>query len=108
MPTSSAAYDFGQFRAEAELGYKKAKHDKFQIDGDSFDADGHTRTWSLMGNVLWNPSISDRFDAYLGGGAGWAWSRSTLATMRRRRTMPLPGSSSPASATRSATISSLA
>jgi opacity protein-like surface antigen len=71
-------YDFGQFRAEAELGYKKAKHDKFQIDGDSFDADGHTRTWSLMGNVLWNPSISDRFDAYLGGGAGWAWSKIDL------------------------------
>ena len=28
-----------------------------------------------MGNVLWNPTFSDRWDAYLGGGIGWAWTK---------------------------------
>ena len=34
-----AGYDFGMFRAEAELGYKRSEHDEYD-DGGSFDADG--------------------------------------------------------------------
>ena len=33
-----AGYDFGLFRLEGELGYKKAKLDDFEIDQDAIDA----------------------------------------------------------------------
>src|SRR5688572_12553828 len=72
-------YDFGQFRAELELGYKTAGLDDVEADfGDGsveVDADGDVSIWSIMGNVLWNPSFGDRWDAYLGGGIGWAWTK---------------------------------
>src|SRR5688500_11157559 len=69
-----AGYDFGQFRAELELGYKTADIDDVTLDfgdGDEIefdDVDGDLSVWSLMGNVLWNPSFGDRWDAYIGGG----------------------------------------
>ena len=28
-----------------------------------------------MGNALWNPTFGDRWDAYIGGGIGWAWTK---------------------------------
>ena len=72
-------YDFGQFRAELELAYKSAGLDGVEADfGDGsieVDADGDVSVWSIMGNVLWNPTFSDRWDAYLGGGIGWAWTK---------------------------------
>ena len=70
-------YDFGAFRLEAEFGYKSASHDKAELTVGDFqedaDIDGDTSVFSLMGNALWNPSFGDRWDAYLGGGLGWAW-----------------------------------
>ena len=33
-----AGYDFGMFRLEAELGWKKAKLDKFEVDNDFITA----------------------------------------------------------------------
>src|SRR5687767_14735820 len=72
-------YDFGQFRAELELAYKTASVDDVEADFDDggveLDADGDVSIWSIMGNVLWNPSFGDRWDAYLGGGIGWAWTK---------------------------------
>src|SRR6185369_6558105 len=47
-----AGYDFGKFRAEVEGAYKWAKHDEYSDGSSSIDADGHTRAYSLMGNVL--------------------------------------------------------
>ena len=51
-----AGYDFGQIRAEAELGYKTAEIDEVVEDfGDgevSVDADGDLSVWSVMGNLL--------------------------------------------------------
>ena len=74
-----AGYDFGAFRLEGELAYKTAGIDDATLDfGDGevdLDADGDISVWSLMGNVLWNPRLSDRMDAYLGGGIGWAWTK---------------------------------
>lgn len=69
-------YDFGAFRAEAELGYKTADIDEIDF-GDGVaesDVDGDLSVFSLMGNILWNPTMSGNWDAYLGGGIGWAWS----------------------------------
>ena len=69
-------YDFGQFRLEGELAYKAADFDKVTDDtGDSTDVDGDTKVWSLMANALWNPSFGERWDAYIGAGGGWAWTK---------------------------------
>ena len=96
-----AGYDFGMFRLEAELGYKRAKADDLEVDqslidliedetgeiitDDDVDIDGRVRVWSLMGNGLLDFG-SDAFGAYVGGGFGranvkafgesdsaWAW-----------------------------------
>ena len=77
-------YDFGSWKAELELGYKKARHDQINGDGGgvfpdySFDADGSTRMWSGMINVLWNPGLRNGWDFYIGPGIGIAKSRFRL------------------------------
>jgi len=90
-------YDFGMFRAEAELGYKRLGIDDVTVSGpllgaiggvdnDDFDDDGHVSVLSLMGNALLDFGGDDGFGAYVGGGFGrarvkmlgdrdssWAW-----------------------------------
>ncbi len=82
-----AGYDFGPFRLEAELGYKRAKVDELQFDqgfidafedatGDtltdtSVDLDGRARVTSIMGNALADLSAGG-FRVYAGAGAGRA------------------------------------
>jgi len=69
-------YAFGQFRVEAELGYKTADFDKIEdSDGFDVDLDGDTKVWSLMANALFNPSFGGAWDAYIGVGAGIAWTK---------------------------------
>ena len=75
-----AGYDFGIVRAEAELSHKWAKWDEFEFfddDGTSetFDADGHTRAYTAMGNVLVDLGDNESFNFYAGGGVGYAWVR---------------------------------
>ena len=66
-------YDFGMVRAEFEAGHKWAKHDKYEIDGGgSVDADGHSRAYSGMANVLLDLGKDESFNFYVGGGAGFA------------------------------------
>ena len=83
-------YDFGMFRVEGELGYKRAKVDEIELDQSfideyeeatgvdlsnvDFDVDGKVRVTSAMLNGLVD------FDAgglgvYAGGGFGRAWVR---------------------------------
>ena len=80
-------WDFGGFRLEAELGYKRAKVDDFQIDQDFIDAyedetgdiitdtdvdvDGRVKVTSLMGNALADFGTGG-FRIYGGGGFGRA------------------------------------
>ena len=90
-------YDFGMFRAEAELGYKRLGIEDFTVSGpllgaiggvdnDDFDVDGHASVLSLMGNALLDVGADAGFGAYVGGGFGrarvkmlgdrdssWAW-----------------------------------
>src|SRR6476659_11138631 len=40
-----AGYDFGMFRAEAELGYKRSEHDTYNDNIPTFDADGRSSTY---------------------------------------------------------------
>src|SRR3982751_5012617 len=76
-----AGYDFGIVRAEIEGAHKWAKHDEYQInpqfsDGDTtFDADGHSRVYSVMGNVLIDLGDNEKVNFYGGGGLGIAWVR---------------------------------
>ena len=70
-----AGYDFGFVRAEVEGAYKWAKHDEYSDAVDTIDADGHSRVYSLMGNVLIDLGRDEAVNFYAGGGVGMAWIR---------------------------------
>jgi opacity protein-like surface antigen len=74
-----AGYDFGMFRAEAELGYKHLRVRDFDLAndligadviGDGLDAEGSATVWSFMGNALLDFGGNEGVGAYLGGGIG--------------------------------------
>jgi opacity protein-like surface antigen len=73
-------HDFGLFRVEAELGWKRTKHDDYTVSFDedigaeegTFGANGRTTVVSLMGNALLDAGSEDGFSFYGGGGLGWA------------------------------------
>jgi OmpA-OmpF porin, OOP family len=77
-----AGYDFGMFRGELELGYKRAGIDEVQLDpallpaanaeNTIFDADGHGRVLSVMGNVMIDFGGETGWSGFLGAGAGLA------------------------------------
>ena len=64
-------YDFGMFRLEGELGYKRAKHDHYSLSGfGSVDADGKTTAYSAMVNGLIDFGRDDGVNFSVGGGVG--------------------------------------
>jgi opacity protein-like surface antigen len=94
-------YDFGMFRLEGEIGYKKTKVNEFEIDdsdiaalnlalnrpsgagdpgapglaalsADDFDLNGNIKVWSAMVNGLVDFGDEDGLSFYVGGGAGRA------------------------------------
>ena len=80
-----AGYDFGMFRLEAELGYKRARHKSYEIDaqapgpfpagvgpGAEIDGDGRTSVTSAMVNALIDVGDDDGVSFYGGGGIGIA------------------------------------
>ena len=67
-----AGYDFGMFRAEAELGYKRSEHDEYSDDSVGFDADGRTSVYSLMANAMIDVGQDEGISFYAGGGIGYA------------------------------------
>jgi len=77
-----AGYDFGMFRVEGEVAYKRATVNEVfvddLIDGDGgvkpgdFDGSGRSTVLSVMGNALLDVEIGDRFAGYVGGGLGAA------------------------------------
>lgn len=106
-----AGYDFGIIRAEAELGWKRAKIDGITIgeDDDEFDDDefevddARTSVLSLMGNALLDLGGDRGFGAYVGGGLGRA-----RVKLVDDKDSAWHGSSSPECARRSVPTSSLA
>src|SRR5690606_36321309 len=78
-------YDFGNFRLEAEAGYKTADVDRlessagFDLDPSTpavdtgFDVDGDISIKSLMVNALADFGPDDGAQFYVGGGFGRAW-----------------------------------
>ena len=61
-----AGYDFGMFRAEAELGYKRSEHDEYEDSRSSFDADGRSSVYSLMANAMIDLGHDEGFQFYAG------------------------------------------
>jgi OOP family OmpA-OmpF porin len=93
-----AGYDFGMFRLEAELGYKRASHDDYEIDGDApgpfpgggdepvvpgaeIDADGRTSITTGMVNALIDIGDDDGLSFYAGGGIGIARVSQTIDSL---------------------------
>ena len=76
-------YDFGFFRAEGELSWKRAAHKDYDINfGDGvgeFDADGDTDVRSIMINGLADLG-NDQWAFYAGGGIGYATVRNRIET----------------------------
>ncbi len=67
-----AGYDFGMFRAEAELGYKRSEHKEYSDEDVGFDADGRTSVYSLMANAMIDVGQDEGVSFYAGAGAGYA------------------------------------
>ena len=73
-----AGYDFGMFRAEAELGYKRASIDELAFSPAFIDppepveVDGNVRVWSAMANLMLDFGDEDDWSGYIGAGAGLA------------------------------------
>ena len=67
-----AGYDFGMFRAEAELGYKRSEHKDYEDILGSFDADGRSSVYSIMGNAMIDVGQDEGVSFYAGGGIGMA------------------------------------
>lgn len=70
-------YDFGAFRAEGEVGYKRASLDEVQVNDPSLgtaelDADGRARVLSGMINLLLDFGNDRGVSGFVGGGAGIA------------------------------------
>jgi OOP family OmpA-OmpF porin len=75
-----AGYDFGMFRLEAEVAYKRASVDEIQLTApiapsaeDAFlDADGRATALSVMGNAMLDFGDDDGVSGFIGGGVGMA------------------------------------
>jgi len=84
-------YDFGMFRLEGELGYKRARHKSLVIDsnaagplpsavvpGGSYGDSGRTTVKSAMVNALIDLDVAPGTSFYAGGGAGYASISTTI------------------------------
>lgn len=88
-----AGYDFGLFRIEGELGWKKASHKRYddafaslETEYDTYtsgpgdiDADGKTTVVSGMVNALLDFGSADGLSFYAGGGVGLAKTKYRLS-----------------------------
>jgi len=66
-------YDFGSFRADAEVSLRNNTLDKAKIDGvGTFSKDGHVRTIGIMANGYYDFDFGSPFVPYIGAGVGVA------------------------------------
>jgi opacity protein-like surface antigen len=78
---ANAGYDFGAFRAEAEVAFKRASHDEYNVAPTLFNSvDGKSTSLSVMGNLLLDFGPDDGWQGFVGGGLGFARTRVNLAT----------------------------
>ena len=67
-----AGYDFGMFRLEAELGYKRSEHKRYIELQDTISAAGRSSVYSGMVNAMVDLGHDEGFQFYAGLGAGYA------------------------------------
>ncbi|MDQ3075244.1 MAG: outer membrane beta-barrel protein [Pseudomonadota bacterium] len=77
-----AGYDFGSFRLEGELGYKRLRVDGVRLDtafassigviNNDFDISDRGSVISLMGNAMLDFGDDDGWSGFVGGGVGRA------------------------------------
>ncbi|MBX7540465.1 outer membrane protein [Qipengyuania sphaerica] len=73
----AAGYDFGAFRAEAEVAFKSHGYDRVLdgatvvLDGDD-DVDFDFNTWSVMLNALVDIGPDESVNGFVGGGLGFS------------------------------------
>ena len=78
-----AGYDFGAFRLEGEIGYKRLRADEVQLSpalaselgvglDQAFDVSSKGSVWSLMGNGMLDFGNDDGWSGFIGGGIGRA------------------------------------
>ena len=89
-----AGYDFGFFRAEAELGYKHATVDRtnvFNPNIDLSDSDGGSaRTVSAMANLMLDFGPDTGMNGYVGGGIGVARTKYSIDSIDFRASVRHP------------------
>jgi len=68
----AVGYDFGMFRVEGEIGYRKNDIDKFSALGISLSADGDIDALSFMANGYLDFENQTAFTPYIGAGIGYA------------------------------------
>lgn len=70
--TGAIGLYLGDFRFEAEAGYRYNDLSSFTLGGVGVSASGHLESLSLMGNLYYDIPLSPTIDWYIGGGAGSA------------------------------------
>ena len=68
----AVGYDFGMFRAEGEIGYRKNDIDEFSALGISLSADGDFDALSFMVNGYLDFENQTAFTPFIGAGIGYA------------------------------------
>jgi opacity protein-like surface antigen len=69
---AAMGYDFGMFRAEGEIGYRKNDIDTFSAMGVSLTGGGDIDTLSFMANGYLDFENQTAFTPYIGAGIGYA------------------------------------
>jgi outer membrane protein OmpA-like peptidoglycan-associated protein len=65
-------YDFGPFRIQADVVYRRNGLDKLKFAGAEADLDGHVSSWAPMVSALYDIPTGTRFTPYIGAGVGAA------------------------------------
>jgi opacity protein-like surface antigen len=68
----TVGYDFGMFRAEGEIGYRKNDVDKFSAFGVSVAGSGDIDTLSFMVNGYFDIETQSGLTPFFGAGIGYA------------------------------------
>ena len=72
--TGALGYDFGMFRVEGEVGYRKTDYDKAGASGQpKVNAGGDVTGWDLMVNGYLDIKTETPFTPYVGVGIGGAF-----------------------------------
>ena len=69
--TGAVGYDFGMFRLEGEIGYRKNDYDKVGASGQTkVNTSGDVTGWDFMANGYLDIETESPFTPYVGGGIG--------------------------------------